>query len=169
VAGTHFWDPERHQFNPLPEPQGQWVRIRYLEWETGLVGQPAPNAEVLWVVREPGSAARALLERHWENQAPQAASQVEVTSHLAVAQIVERNPKAQGVSLGLWADWSGIPFTRWAVEPFEWVTRRGWVAGEDERVALFCHWLSSPWVRQALGRYPAVHPNAPGSVIDPAS
>lgn len=169
VAGSHLWDPERRQFNPLPEPQGQWARIRYLEWETGLVGHPAPEGEVLWVIREPGSAARALLERHWQSESPQPASRVEVTSHLAVAQIVERNPQAQGVSLGLWAHWYGIPFTRWAVEPFEWITRRRWVEGEDERVAQFCHWLASPWVRQALGRYPAVHPNAPGSVIGPAS
>ncbi|MBX5467675.1 MAG: helix-turn-helix domain-containing protein [Firmicutes bacterium] len=161
VAGTHLAEPDRGHLLAGEE----WVRIRYLQWETGLVGTVSDRPEALTVLREPGSAARAL----WDRQGtPLGGPTVEVGSHLEVARVVAHNPHARGVSLALYAHWLELPFTLWAVEAFEWVTRRTWMAREP-RVAAFLHWLSSPTVARELSRYPGIAPDAPGRLASSGS
>ncbi len=159
LAGTHLFDEATGQYNRfverLPFPVRRW---QYLHWEEGVMG--AAERPENWALREPGSEARALFERH---RGIDGQAHIELDSHWAVARYIRSHPNTAGVGLRAVADALNLPFYPWTQEPYEWVTREEWA--DDRRLKAFQHWLKSPSVMRAIERVPGLTPWDPGSVV----
>lgn len=159
IAGTHLFDPETGRYNENVERLTFGVRrLQYLYWESGALG--ALDNPRGWALREAGSEARALYQRHFAGRKVHPG--VELDSHWAVARYVRSHPQMAGVSIRPVAHTMNLPFVKWSEEPFEWVTRADWT--RDPRIRAFEIWLGSPVVAQLLGAVPGVVPWDPGRI-----
>lgn len=165
LAGSHLFDPESGRYNAAVERLPFPVRrLRYVYWEEGLMGDLAhPRGLAL---RESGSEARALFERNRHRIPLGDPGVVELDSHWAIARYVRAHPETAGIGLRATAEAMGLPFSPWADEPYEWVTRAEW--GSDPRIAAFQEWLGSPAVKRAMAQIPGLTPWEPGRAIPPA-
>lgn len=163
-AGTHLYDASSGQYNRVVDTLPFATRrFQYLYWDEGMMGR-APEAQS-WVLREPGSEARALFERNISD--PGDRGTIELTSHWDIARYIRSHPKSAGVGLRAVAESLGLPFEAWSHEAFEWVTRDAW-AQKDHRIQAFQSWLRSPEVRHALSRIPGIVPWESGRVVTPS-
>jgi DNA-binding XRE family transcriptional regulator/molybdate-binding protein len=128
VAGTHLYDVELQRYNPDSLAAVPHLRMPYLMWEEGLLMRPDERLERL-AIREPGSEAHALFQRH-RNQSP-APTDIFYT-HRSIMDTVAHRRGWAGVGLGPLASPLGLLFEPWALESYDL-----WVRWEEH---------SLPWV-----------------------
>lgn len=156
LAGSHLFDQESRRYNHLGDRFSfRTRRFPYLMWDSGVLG--AIQSPDQWVVREPGSEARALFER--QRGMDHSGAMIELDSHWAIARYVAMHPNTAGVGIGAVALAMNLPFFPWTREPFEWITREEWA--RDPRIRAFEQWLQSYSVSDLMQKVPGIAPLMP--------
>ncbi len=153
LAGSHLFDQKSRRYNRFDNRFSfKTRRFPYLMWDSGALG--AIQSPDQWVVKEPGSEARALFER--QRGMSDSGPLVELDSHWAIARYVARHPHTAGVGIGAVALAMNLPFLPWTREPFEWITREEWT--RDPRIRAFEQWLQSYSLTDLMQKVPGIIP-----------
>ncbi|MHB1610185.1 MAG: substrate-binding domain-containing protein [Sulfobacillus sp.] len=138
LAGSHWLNPRTQRYNDWSQPLAKPVlRIGYVKWAEGALWRPeSTEPPRQWAVRETGSEAHAVFERHkhtlvFPNPGPI------FDRHLDLVRYVHDHPGVGGVSLGSLAAWFGLAFQPWTEESYQWLVDRNMV--ED------------PWFKALIG------------------
>ncbi len=123
IAGTHLFDPVRGCYNPREWVSDPHLAIPYLLWEEGLMTRAGEGEIRRLAIREPGSEAHALYQRHRQPLDPEAEI---FTTHRGVLEAVSAREGWAGVGLGSMARLAGLSFEPWAQESYDL-----WIHQED--------------------------------------
>lgn len=151
IAGTHLYDAASGRYNPDSWGGPESWKVPYLMWEEGLLQRPGVGRATRLAIREPGSEAHALFQRH----GPTSLTTEVFTSHHALLDAVLTHEGWAGVGLGPMAGLAGLEFMPWATEHYDL-----WIHGTDRREPWAHHLLdilASPALHARLDALPHLH------------
>lgn len=170
VAGVHLADPEANEL-AVRETLGAGYRLGHLaRWREGvaLAGAAPRTASGLvrsrtsWVAREPGSGARACLDRLFREAGREPHFRRVARDHRSVAQLVRDGWGAAGVCVELVAAEAGLAFLPTATEPYELCFRAE--LEEDPRIVALLATLRDRSFRRLLADLPGYDVASMGEV-----
>lgn len=161
VGGIHAAtseDPEANLMRVREMLGRGWVLLRMADWQSGIAlppgGKKRPVSAIArgvrrWAIREPGAAARELLENLLGTNKP--AGRV-VTGHRQVADAVQAGWADAGITVQLCAEEDRLEFTSLRTEGLDFVFRESLL--EDSRIKKLIAFIQSRNHRQSVSCLP---------------
>lgn len=170
VAGLHLADPGGNERLVRETLGGGWRLVHLARWREGVaVAGAAPKGasslvrgRITWVAREPGSAARACLDRLFREEGREPRFRRVARDHRSVAQLVRDGWGGAGVCVELVAAEAGLAFIPAETEPYDLCFRAG--LEDDPPVAALLDVLRHRGFRSLVGDLPGYDAAAMGEI-----